>query len=1121
MDDENEADMSDTARQEKNAKVQKRMATAEISDTARQEKNAKVQKRMATAEISDAARQEKNTKAQRRMAKTRADMSDTARQEENSKLRNRKAKARAEMSDAARQEGNAKLRNRKATAEMSGVARQEENAKRRNRKAKARAEMSDAARQEENAKLRNRKARAGMSDAVRQEENAKLRNRKARAEMSDAARQEENAKLRNRKAKARAEMSDVARQEENAKLRNRKAKARAEMSDATSWKGMVTPETVTRDGRAQARAQRSAIAPDVHRTVRKAKKNDALRGKDILDGICEVLALEHSDDSIGKLGDAMCHGCGAHHFSGETSRTCCAWKCPCSSRGSWHCGCDDTCDADKNDFGCCAHGKVHLPIFPDPPVLLHNLWFSNSPEACLFRRHCRSINNAVCLTSIKVKERKFRSGFNPSVIFESKVLQFCGPLQADVGERPVFAQLYVHDSNLETNQRFANMSVPASLSQHKKQLLKGVLQTVQDILHQQNPFVLDFQQILEIPDEQLEHGCIVIDAKARPAGQHTRRYNAPTNLREISILTNCEPHDLVLRKRGGGPRTISDLNPKAMPLHFTLLFPLGTYSWDQYTKHSDGVRRVTPREFYVFHLNKRNGPGDYLLRAGRLLQEWICMAWVTAENQKVQYQRYNQQALRADSFKNVKEMTEERRQHLAPVQDRMHSDDHQPQKMGRNILSSSYIGSPRWYNAQFQDAMAICREFHKPDYFITMTCNPQWPEISSQLGETQTLQDRPDIVARVFKERKDRLLHDLTVAHVLGRTVAHLWVIEFQKRGLPHAHILIILDNHAITATPDQVDSIVCSELPPDPAATDDPEIKARRQTLQNIVVTSMIHGPCGAANPLSPCMENGRCTKGFPKEFQPRTIMDTSNSYPVYRRRHPDDGGRKITNPTTGRQIDNSWVVPYSPILSLRYNCHINVEVCVSPTAAKYLYKYVTKGPDRAMVSAEVDGQQVAAPTDEIQQYEDLRSVGSSEATWHLMAFPIAKKHPAVYALRIHLEEEQQVVFNEGDEENALERQRNTELTAFFHFNKTATDKHMYVDMPKYCTYSYNKETEKKVWKVRRFACGTIGRVHTVHPLAGEVFYLRMLLHNDHCRGKECFTGMRTLPNGHVCDTY
>ena len=53
--------------------------------------------------------------------------------------------------------------------------------------------------------------------------------------------------------------------------------------------------------------------------------------------------------------------------------------------------------------------------------------------------------------------------------------------------------------------------------------------------------------------------------------------------------------------------------------------------------------------------------------------------------------------------------------------------------------------------------MAICRKFHKPDYFITMTCNTQWPEISTQLGETQTPQDRPDIVARVFKEITQKL----------------------------------------------------------------------------------------------------------------------------------------------------------------------------------------------------------------------------------------------------------------------------------------------------------------------------------------------------------------------------
>ena len=41
------------------------------------------------------------------------------------------------------------------------------------------------------------------------------------------------------------------------------------------------------------------------------------------------------------------------------------------------------------------------------------------------------------------------------------------------------------------------------------------------------------------------------------------------------------------------------------------------------------------------------------------------------------------------------------------------------------------------------------------------------------------------------------------------------------------------------------------------------------------------------------------------------------------------------------------------------------------------------------------------------------------------------------------------------------------------------------------------------KKWKVRKNVSDTIGRIHTVHPVAGEVYFLRMLLHHDHSRGK------------------
>ena len=155
-------------------------------------------------------------------------------------------------------------------------------------------------------------------------------------------------------------------------------------------------------------------------------------------------------------------------------------------------------------------------------------------------------------------------------------------------------------------------------------------------------------------------------------------------MQEVSILKNSEPHDLVLQLRDGPLQDISDLNPKGMALHFTLLFPYGTYGWDPETMHTDGKRRVTTREFYVYHLNQRDSKSDYLFQAGRLFQEWCCMGWIAVENQKFMYQRMNQKALRADCYKNIQEITERMKYNeLAPRTDGMFQDDDKPPAIGR------------------------------------------------------------------------------------------------------------------------------------------------------------------------------------------------------------------------------------------------------------------------------------------------------------------------------------------------------------------------------------------------------------------------------------------------------
>ena len=74
--------------------------------------------------------------------------------------------------------------------------------------------------------------------------------------------------------------------------------------------------------------------------------------------------------------------------------------------------------------------------------------------------------------------------------------------------------------------------------------------------------------------------------------------------------------------------------------------------------------------------------------------------------------------------------------------------------------------------------------------------------------------DRPDLIARVFELKKKALLNDITDKHIFGVPVAHVHVIEFQKRGLPHMHALIILREEDKPRARELIDKIVCAEIP-------------------------------------------------------------------------------------------------------------------------------------------------------------------------------------------------------------------------------------------------------------------------------------------------------------------
>ena len=338
----------------------------------------------------------------------------------------------------------------------------------------------------------------------------------------------------------------------------------------------------------------------------------------------------------------------------------------------------------------------------------------------------------------------------------------------------------------------------------------------------------------------------------------------------------------------------------------------------------------------------------------------------------------------------------------------------------------------------FQDAMAIAHYFHKVDIFLTMTTNPQWKEIEDKLFLGQTAYDHPDLVACIFEIKKDALIDYVYKHSIFGMAVAYVYTIEFQKRGLPHIHLLIFFKEPYKLLTPETIDSCIWACWP-------DPNTQP---LLFETVKQCMVHRPCGALNPNAPCMVDGKCSKGYPKNFQEFISMDC-NGYLLYLR--PNDGRKyKVRN----HWLDNQWIVPYPPWLCTFLDCHMNAKCVISIGSIKYPFKYVHKGPDCALLEYQWD---------EIRQWIDGQYISPPEAAWWILQFEMHDQVPPVVCLQVHLKGHHMVTFNLNDTiENVVKQGscQQTTLMAYFEANSDLgplgieAHKHTYQEFPQYFTW-------------------------------------------------------------------
>ena len=324
--------------------------------------------------------------------------------------------------------------------------------------------------------------------------------------------------------------------------------------------------------------------------------------------------------------------------------------------------------------------------------------------------------------------------------------------------------------------------------------------------------------------------------------------------------------------------------------------------------------------------------------------------------------------------------------------------------------------------------------------------------------------------------------------------------------------------------TPEFIDRVISCEIP---NIYENP-------ILHQEITANNIHGPCGATNMQCPCMEgvgqDCHCTKGYLKAFRNNTIAGDS-SYPEYRCRSPENGGLihnlQMKN-NTQYNVDNKWVLPYNPFLSLKYSAHINVEIVNSVEAFKYLNKYITKGHDKVTFTVEGEEGQEQAVHDEIKTFLHAWCISASEAYWRIYQFPLQSRKLPVEKLPCHLPGDQVVLYQEGHEAETIQSgEPITKLTDFFELNKRdkLANGITYPDLPKYYTWSQTNKQWQRCLQGHRdehklLMTNSLGSIPTISlsPHQSELYHLRMLLR--HKTGSTTYEQLRTIDD-HKCPTF
>ena len=823
----------------------------------------------------------------------------------------------------------------------------------------------------------------------------------------------------------------------------------------------------------------------------------------------------------------------------------------------------------ERDYTCCGGNantaKLLLPQIAKPTPGLRDL-IETEPKK--LRKHAVAINQALAMTSRTANEKRFGPGI-PAYSVQGCVYRQVNSLLPSSSDKHddktgAFLQLYFYDhSENDADRRAGDLTHRMSRSTQTGTgktfaALVGILAT-------------DFElhnlllQLYQPARRTAEAGTalnmkMILHDPSKPVFLHRGRLHHPIAKNEIGAVYEeidgaLNPNAAVVVGREGNRTFIRYDHPLFLPLGYPLLVPTGQQQYHrnlyvQTTKRAKGgefkKQRITARKHNNFMIYQRESIAGQPIGTspllslphwfgGKLFKKWLCEAYLIEVQGNLEAQNNKPELIALAQADELADNPGEENEVAKP-----------------QYISPTYVGSDKWYSERCKDAIALQLEHGHPTYFITMTMDPNAAEVVALLEPGQTPNDRPDLLARAFKLRLEELERDLLDRGIFGKCVTYVRTVEYQKRGLPHCHLLLTVAE-ADRPTPDTIDKLVCAEVP----GPDSDPVYAQS------VCENLIHGPCGPDHPSCPCMEQGSCRFSYPKAFRSSSTKDEGQW--KYRRRTEADGGCTHTSEVkrTGsashtRTVTNEWVVPHNKYLTKKYGGHINVEACSSMRSVSYVFKYIYKGSDMVMMTLRRDLLQrypanpakrehvlESAKVNEIYRHKVARWINPVEAAYITIGGDIQRMYPSALKLAISLPGKYLVArrwaatdaVSTRSKAKQHDRAHRTQLTEFFSMNATGAGtgqpadpdtkkragKLLYSEFPGY----FRWDASKKTWAPRKQTEGElighptgrmstqVGRMDLLTSRDPELRALRLLLLN--VRGPRSFEDLRTTHSGGV----